>query len=184
MTDDGEPNNKALRYARRGLGQGGAADVSYYFYAWYLAELSGPNPMITKWSHDIPYVYEKGNCRYWQPETISNFETLHARPLPRHAPGLGPRRRSRQDIIDELHAKFYGAAAKEMAAYWHFIDDVWVKTPEYAGCGFGHLRRWTRANMAKARTLMDAADKAAKTDIEKQRVEMAERVAGAVRASS
>ena len=32
-----------------------------------LAEASAPNPMIAKWGTDIPYVYAKGNCRYWQP---------------------------------------------------------------------------------------------------------------------
>src|SRR5439155_11156560 len=60
-----------------------------------------------------------------------------------------------------------------MAAYWHFIDDVWAKTPEYSGCAFGHLRRWKRDNLTKARSLMDKAIVAAKTAAEKQRVEMA-----------
>ena len=44
-----------------------------------------------------------------------------------------------------------------MADYWHFIDRVWIDTPEYAGCGFGYLRRWNRKNMARARQLMDKA---------------------------
>src|SRR5262249_39044042 len=81
MTDDGEPNNKALRALVEGWGKAASA-TSYYFYGWFLAEASAPNPMITKWGVDIPYVYAKGNCRYWQPETISNFETsLHAHTL-------------------------------------------------------------------------------------------------------
>jgi hypothetical protein len=171
MSDDGEPNNKALRSIVEGWAKV-APRTSYYFYAWFLAELSGPNPMIAKWSNDIPYIYEKGNCRFWQPETITNFESsMHAHHLGIRLawdPTLKP-----AAIIDELHQKLYGSAAKEMAAYWHFIDDVWAKTPEYAGCGFGHLRRWNRANMTKARTLMDAAIKVAKTDVEKQRIEMA-----------
>jgi hypothetical protein len=171
MSDDGEPNNKALRSIVEGWAKV-APRTSYYFYAWFLAELSGPNPMIAKWSHDIPYIYKKGNCRFWQPETITNFEScMHAHCLGLRL-GWDPDQKP-ADIIDELHQKLYGSAAKEMAAYWQFIDDVWVKTPEYAGCGFGHLRRWTRDNMTKARTLMDAAIKAAKTDVEKQRVEMA-----------
>jgi len=128
--------------------------------------------MIAKWSHDIPYIYQKGNCRFWQPETITNFEScMHA-----HTLGIrlawDPTEKPR-DIIDELHEKLYGTAALPMAAYWRFIDDVWVKTPEYAGCGFGHLRRWTRANLDKAHELMKRARGAATTDVVKQRVEMA-----------
>jgi hypothetical protein len=171
MNDDGEPNNKALRHIVEGWAKV-SPRTSYYFYAWFLAELSGPNPMMAKWGHDVPYIYEKGNCRFWQPETITNFEScLHAQHLglrlawdPKEKPA---------DVFAELHEKLYGSAAKEMAAYWQFIDDVWAKTPEYSGCGFGHLRRWNRANMTKAIALIGAAKKAARTPTEKERVEVA-----------
>jgi hypothetical protein len=171
ITDDGEPNNKAFRALVEGWGKAAAA-TSYYFYGWFLAELSGPNPMIAKWGTDIPFVYQKGNCKYWQPETMTNFEScLHA-----HTLGIrlawDPTQEPRA-IVRELHEKFYGSAAKEMAAYWYYIDDVWVKTPEYAGGGFGHLRRWTPEHMAKARQLLDRASAACKTDAERARVRMA-----------
>lgn len=171
MNDDGEPNNKALRAIVEGWAKA-APRTSYYFYAWFLAELSGPNPMMAKWGHDVPYIYEKGNCRFWQPETITNFESCF------HAHHLGLRlawdpTEKPEAIFAELHRHFYGSAAKEMAAYWRFIDEAWYKTPEYAGCGFGHLRRWNRTVMKQALTLMEAARKAARTDIEKQRVEQA-----------
>src|SRR5205807_2360443 len=73
MSDDGEPNNKALRSIVEGWAKV-SPRTSYYFYAWFLAELSGPNPMIAKWSHDVPYGYKKGNCRFWQPETTTDIE--------------------------------------------------------------------------------------------------------------
>jgi hypothetical protein len=171
ITDDGEPNNKAFRALVRGWARAAPA-TSYYFYAWFLAELSGPNPMITKWGTDVPFVYREGNCRYWQPETMPNFEScLHAHTLGIRLawdPSQDPRA-----VVRELHEKFYGSAAREMAAYWHYIDDVWVKTPEYAGCGFGHLRRWTPARLAECRNLLDRAAAACKTDAEKARVQMA-----------
>lgn len=171
MTDDGEPNNKAFRTLVKGWGKAASA-TSYYFYGWNLAELSGPNPMIAKWSIDIPYVYKKGNCKFWQPETVPNFEScLHAHTLGIRLawdPSQDPRA-----IVRELHEKFYGHAAKEMASYWHYIDDVWVKTPEYAGAGFGHLRRWTPERLTKARRLLNTAAAACKTAPEKARVEMA-----------
>ncbi len=172
MNDDRVPNNKDLRFIVEGWAKA-APKTSYYFYSWFLAELSGPNPMIKKWSEDIPYVYKHGNCVMWQPETITNFESSF------HAYALGfslawdPTRDPKQ-IIDELNTKFYGNAAKEMGAYWAFIDEVWYGVPEYSGCGFGHLRRWNLENMKKARVLMDAGKAAAKTQMEKDRIAMAD----------
>ena len=61
-----------------------------------------------------------------------------------------------------------------MAAYWHFIDDVWVNTPEYAGCGFGYLRRWTPERLTEARALDGRGQAAAQTDAEKERVALAD----------
>src|SRR5262245_12567287 len=102
MSDDGEPNNKVLRYLVEGWGKMVPA-TSYYFYAYNLAELSSPNPMITRWGHDIPYIYQKGKCLYWQPETLTNFETsMHA-----HHVGLRMAWDNALDskaIVKELHA--------------------------------------------------------------------------------
>jgi hypothetical protein len=171
MSDDGEPNNKAFRFLVEGWGKAVPA-TSYYFYAFNLAEVSSPNPMIAKWGHDIAYIYDKGKCQYWQPETLTNFETsLHA-----HQLGIRiawDRSQDPKAIVADLHEKFYGNAWHEMAAYWQHIDDVWVKTPEYAGCGFGHLRRWTTQQLVKARQLVDQAAAACVTDAEKSRVRMA-----------
>ena len=78
MDDDRVPGNKDLRYIVEGWAKK-APRTSYYFYAWFLAEPSAPNPMLTKWGHDVPYVLAKGNCAFWQPETQPNFETsMHA----------------------------------------------------------------------------------------------------------
>jgi hypothetical protein len=171
MSNDGEPNNKALRRIVEGWAKAAPA-TSYYFYGYNLAELSGPNPMLAKWGHDIPYVYWKGNCRYWQPETVSNFETsLHA-----HWLGLRLAWDPEQDvkaIIRDLNERFYGQAGKAMADYWQHIDDVWVKTPEYSGCGFGHLRRWTPERLARARQLLRQAQAQARTPAEKERIDLA-----------
>src|SRR5262249_53883073 len=108
MNDDGEPNNKSFRALVEGWGKA-AQSTSYYFYAFNLAEVDSPNPMITKWGHDIPYIYAKGNCQYWQPETQSNFDTCM------HAQLMGIRMawdnaQKPADIIHELHTKFYGSA--------------------------------------------------------------------------
>jgi hypothetical protein len=171
MNDDGEPNNKALRAIVEGWSKA-APEVSYYFYGYYLAEVSCPNPMITRWGHDVPYIYQKGHCKYWQPETITNFETsLHAHYLGLRLawdPSLDPRK-----IVRELHEKFYGSAGKEMADYWRFIDETWVKTSEYAGCGFGHMRRWPPEKLTQARQLVDKAAAACKSEMERARASIA-----------
>lgn len=172
MNDPGEPNNRTFRELVEGWGKVVPA-TSYYFYAYYLAEASSPNPMLTKWGHDIPYIYTKGACRYWQPETITNFETsLHA-----HWLGLrmawDPSQKP-EAIIDEINQRLYGSAAPAMAAYWRHIDQTWVNTPEYAGCGFGHLRRWTVEKLTEARRLMNAAKEAASNDAERARVRLAD----------
>jgi hypothetical protein len=171
MTDYRVPGNKELRYLIEGWGKK-ARMTSMYFYGWFLAEPSAPNPMITKWGTDVPIVL-KNNCRFWQPETVPNFETsMHALYLGNRLawdPSLRP-----QHVIDELHAKFYGHAAREMAAYWTFIDRVWVDTPEYSGCGFAYLRRWTPERLAEARRLLNAARAACKTPTEQARVRLAD----------
>jgi hypothetical protein len=171
MTDDRVPGNKELRYLVEGWGRK-ARMTSMYFYGWFLAEPSAPNPMITKWGTDAPIVF-KNNCQFWQPETLPNFESsMHALYLGNRLAwdaSLRPK-----DVIDELHAKFYGHASREMAAYWTFIDNVWVDTPEYSGCGFGYLRRWTPMSLAIARRLIDGARAACQTPSEQARVRLAD----------
>ena len=171
MTDDRVPDNEALRYAIEGWGRL-ASVVGYYFYGWLLAEPSAPSPFITKWSEDLRFIYDKGNCKVWDPETLSTFEnTLPALYLgtrmawdPKQDPGV---------IIKEVFTNFYARVAEEMSDYWHFIDRVWTETPEYSGCGFGHLRRWDPARLLTARQLMDKALRGCKAPVEKFRVGMA-----------
>jgi len=171
MTMDEVPDNKELRHLIEGWGKA-ARMTSVYFYAWFLAEPSAPNPMIAKWSVDVPFVL-RNNCQFWQPETTANFETsMHALYLGCRLawnPALKP-----ADVIEELNTRFYGGASKEMTAYWNFIDEVWVSTPEYSGCGFGYLRRWTPARLDRARQLMNEALAACQTPVEIQRVRLAD----------
>jgi hypothetical protein len=171
MTDDAVPDNKEFRALIEGWGKA-AKYTSVYFYAYFLAEPSAPNPMIKKWSIDVPFVLRHG-CQFWQPETMPNFETsMHALYLGNRLawdPALKP-----ADIVDELHKKFYGAAAAPMAAYWTHIDDCWTTVPEYSGCGFGYLRRWTPERLARARELITAALAAAETPLELRRIRLAD----------
>jgi hypothetical protein len=170
MTMPGVPGNEELRSLIEGWGKK-ARMTSIYFYGWFLAELTAPNPMITKWGIDVPFVL-KNNCKFFQPETTSNFETSM------HGLYMGLRlawnpAQKPADIVADINTRFYGHAAREMAAYWNFIDHVWVDTPEYSGAGFGYRRRWAPARMKQARALLNAGLARAVTPAEKYRIEMA-----------
>ncbi|MBC7821500.1 MAG: DUF4838 domain-containing protein [Planctomycetaceae bacterium] len=172
LNDPGEPNNKSMQHLVEGWGKVVPA-TSYYFYGFYLAEVSSPNPMLTKWGHDIPFIYQRGACRYWQPETLTNFDTS----LQAHWLGLrmawDPSQKP-EAIVDEINSRLYGSAGTAMSAYWRHIDDTWVKVPEYAGCGFGHLRRWNVEKLTEARRLMNAGRAACVTEAETARVKLAD----------
>jgi hypothetical protein len=171
MDDDRVPGNSELRELVLGWGRK-ARQTSHYFYGYYLAEPLGPQPMLRKWEHDVPFALTKGNCKFWQPETLPNFEYfMHAQYMALRL-AWDPARKP-ADVYAEINTLFYGKAAAEMAAYWDFVDRVWVESPEFSGCGFGHLRRWPAAKLKEARTLMNAARKAAGTPAEKFRVELA-----------
>ena len=172
ITDDNVPGVEDYRLMVEGWGkasQSGATSV--YFYAFNLAEAGAPFPMIKKWSVDIPVVYKHG-CKYWQPETMPNFDTTF------HALNLGLRMawdptRKPEEILAELNEKFYGNAAQEMTNYWNHIDHVWTSVPEYSGSGLYFIKRWTPEALTTARSYMNEGLAAAKTPAEKFRVELA-----------
>jgi hypothetical protein len=171
ITDESAPNNAEYRKLLEGWARV-APRISYYPYAYYLAEISAPYPLIRKWSVDLP-LYYKNNCAFWQPETTANFETTM------HGLYLGMRlawdpSQDPKAIIRELNERFYGNAAPAMTAYWNYIDSLWVDVPEYTGGDFGYLLRFTPEVMARARELIDAAVAACRTDLERERVKLAE----------
>lgn len=171
MNDPREPNNVVLRELVEGWAKIVPA-TAYYFYAYNLAETGTPNPMLAKWGHDVPYVIDKGKCRYWQPETITNFEScLHALYMSNRLawdPSEKP-----ADVYAELHQKFYGHAGKAMAAYWQSIDDMWTQSNEFSGCGFGHMRRFTPEKLSVSEKFLQQAERDSQADAEKFRVKMA-----------
>lgn len=170
MTWEGIPGNEALRAAVTGWADK-ADKVAYYFYGWFLAEPSAPSPFICKWGEDLKFIYAKGGCRFWQPETLatfdSNFLGLYMSLRMAWDPNQDP-----DDIIAELHKKFYGQAAKPMLDYWYLVDQVWTTSEECSGCGFGHLRRWSPAHLGLARQLLEVARKNVRSRTVMQRVEM------------
>ncbi len=172
MSDSRVPGNTELRTVIDRWGRIAPTGTSIYFYGYFLSELVAPNPMLTKWGYDVPYVLEH-HARYWQPETLPNFDTSM------HALYMGMKvafdsRLKPNDVYADIDAKFYGAAGAAMHAYWREVDRLWVDIPEYSGGGFGHLRRFTPERLAHLRHLLDVAKAAARTEMERRRVEIAD----------
>jgi hypothetical protein len=171
VTETGDPDSATMRSLMEGWGKA-ARMTGHYYYAWFLAEQTAPNPMIRKWSIDVPFAL-KNNCQFFQPETTGNFETtMHALYLgPKLAwnPSLQP-----EEIINEINTRFYGNAAKEMAAYWDYVDRVWIDTKEYSGSRNTHFKRFTPERIKTMRAMLNAAKARAKTPPEKFRITMAD----------
>ncbi|MDA0842271.1 MAG: DUF4838 domain-containing protein, partial [Planctomycetota bacterium] len=148
-----------------------AQRTAFRGYGFNLAELSAPNPFITKWATDIP-ILMNNNCAYWMPETKGGFESM----LPGYYlgtrlpfdPTLKP-----EVVLQDLMERFYGAAAEPMSRYWHRMDRAWLEANEYAGCGFGYLRMFTPEVLKDARTAINEALSKCRTIPEYRRVELA-----------
>ncbi len=154
-------------------GWGRVADrIVYRGYGMNLAEITAPNPFITKWSVNIPILLEN-NMAYWAPETMAGWESMMPGYYLSFRMTFYPDEKP-DDILEEMWRLFYGAAAEPMAAYWHLIDRAWIETEEYSGCGFGYLRMFTPEIMEEARRHIDQALAACETVVEYQRVKMIE----------
>jgi hypothetical protein len=143
-------------------------------YGFNLAELSAPNPFITKWGTDIP-IFMSNNLAFWQPETKGGFESM----LPGYYLGVrlpfDPKEKP-EAVLRDLWMRFYGPAAVPMSNYWKRIDRAWLEASEYAGCGFGYLRMFTPEVLREARAAIDEALKLAgnPSGMEYRRVKLAD----------
>jgi len=132
-----------------------SSSIGFYAYGFNLAELSAPNPFITKWGTDIPIIMSN-KCDYWMPETKGGFESM----LPGYylATRLTFDPAQKTDaVIQDLMDRFYGPAAEPMSRYWHRMDRAWIDANEYAGCGFGYLRIFTPEVLQGARADINEA---------------------------
>ncbi len=170
MDDDRVPHNAEVREIVEGWGRI-AQRTSMYMYGFFLADPGPPNPMLSKWGRDVPYVLAH-NVKYWQPETIPNFETsMHALYMSMRVTFDASQKA--EDIFDEMNERLYGPASAAMSEYWRFVDGIWVKTPEYSGGWFGQTHRFSPDRLKRMRELMTAAETAAQTEAQRKRVALA-----------
>lgn len=164
------PSRPDLRPIVEGWGKVAPQGVSYYNYMFHLAETSVPYPMMHQMSEEMPIVYSS-NVTFWQPETMPNFDSV--------LPAMWLTMRMSWDcnlkpdeVLDDFFRTFYGATAKPMRRYWQIFDDAWTDVPEHAGCGWGHMRRFTPKVLLAAREAMNEALHIAATSVEYQRVKI------------
>ena len=172
MDMDAVPDNIALRDIVAGWGKASQA-MSYYFYAYYLADPVSTAPFLRKWAVDIPYIYKNGSCRYWQPETMGNNEFFFMAQWMAQRMAWNPE----QDpwaLYREANDAMYGPAAETMWAFWNAVDKCWVETPEYSGAGWGHLNRFTPERVAEISALIARAANEAGVGPARERVRLAE----------
>lgn len=168
-SNDACPGAREARRAFEGWSEH-SEHLAFRSYAFNLAEPAAPNPMLRKWSYDLPFVF-RHKARFFQPETLPNFETT----LPGLYLGIRLAWNQRQDpdvVLRDLFAQFYGRASAQARAYIDFIDRAWTDSNEFSGGALGYARRFTPARMLEARRLLNEAKQACASGAERQRIEL------------
>jgi hypothetical protein len=169
MTATNQPNGTILLDMLQGWAKV-APSLAYYAYGMNLAEITAPNPFITKWGTDIPIIL-KNNVKFWAPETMGGWESMMPGFYLSTRMTFDPNEKP-EDILADMWPRFYGAAAEPMSRYWNRMDKAWIDSNEFAGAGFGYLKIFTPEVMKGARDDINEALKKANTPFIKQRVEM------------
>lgn len=168
------PDNDGLRYIVDGWGSI-CKTMSYYYYGYFLAAPLSTYPCLRKWAYDVKAAFEKGSCRYWQPESFANAEFFAMAQWM----GLQMAWDPSQDpwkLLKEANDALYAPAADEMWTFWNEVDKLWVETPEYSGGGWGHLNRFKGGCFERLMPYLDrAAAKAAGNEKALRRIGLARR---------
>jgi hypothetical protein len=138
-------------------------NIAYRTYNYNLAECVVPFPMLSVWSHDIPYLKQHGAIGI-------NLETLASWQL--YGPHLYLSLRLAYDpaadpsaLLDDYFARFYGpAAGPAMKQYWTDVDRAFAGLHAHAGSFFAVHKVYTPEFLAHCRQLIDKATAAAKGD--------------------
>ncbi len=171
MNDPKAPGSKELLELVKAWNRKDRA-LSYYAYAFNLADVAAPYPMIKKWSEDLPVIFA-GNYRYWMPETVAAYETNFIAMYLGMRLSYDPKMKV-SDILSDLYGKCYGNAAAAMQKYWMTADAGATETGEYAGCSFGFYKMFPPERMALMRKYMNEALSSDITRLEFERIELAD----------
>ncbi len=139
-------------------------------YNYNLAELSVPFSKTSIWKDDIPYLHERG-CIGLNIETLYLWHIYgpHSYLITRLAWDADA---DVDAIMDDFYTRFCGPAAPYVKAYWERIDKAYREADIHVGSFYGLHVIWTPGLVETCQEDLDAAAKAADTDLVKKRVEM------------
>jgi len=169
MTWPNHPNKTWLIDLVKGWGKA-APQAAYYAYGMNLAEITAPNPFITKWGANLPIILKNG-FTHWTPETMGGWESMMPAFYMSTRITFYPQEKP-EDVVAELMQRFYGDAAEPMSAYWRHMDRCWIETEEYAGSAYGYLKMFPPAKLEQARMYIDDALARCQTVEHYQRVKL------------
>lgn len=144
--------------------------IGWRTYNYNLAECTVPFSKLTIFKSDFSYLHKIGcigvnlECfaqwHIYGPHTYAAARMLWDVDLDLEA------------LMDDFYTKFCGKAAPYVKSYWERIDRAYRETNAHAGSYFAVHYFWTPEVVKASQADLDAALKAADTDLIRQRVEM------------
>ena len=146
---------------------------AYRTYNFNLAECCVPFSLVDTWSHDIPYLADKG-CIAINNESLGGWNIygpfLYLSARLAYEPKADPKK-----VMDDYYMSFYGPkAGPMMKEYWEAIDKAFVDMKCHAGGFYAVTEVYTPEFLNKCQAMLDRAAAAAKGDSKvEQRVAIA-----------
>jgi len=141
-----------------------------YDYNYNLAEVTVPISKITYMKENIPFLKQSGCLGI-------NLESMSAWHLYGPHTYLASRLMWRADapadaILADYYEQLFGQAAPQVKAYWDHIDAAVVACKVHCGSFYSLHAIWTPELVKACQADLDAADKAAESDLVRQRIAM------------
>jgi len=144
--------------------------IGWREYNYEVAELCVPFSKVTTFREDIPFLKKQG-CLGLNIECLALWHIYgpHTYLVARLAWDADA---DVDAIMDDFYTRFCGAAAAYVKAYWERIDRAIRDTKAHAGCFYAVHTFWTPDLLRACEEDLNAAAKAADSDLIRRRVEM------------
>lgn len=145
-----------------------APHIGYRTYNFNLAESITPYSKISIYKQEIPFL-KAHNCSALNFETFGSWaiEGPHTYLSARLAWDAGA---NVDAIMAEFYDRLFGKAAPHVRYYWERVDRAFVEAATHAGSFYCLPRIWTPEMLRACTKDLEAAEKAAQSDIIRQRV--------------
>jgi hypothetical protein len=139
-------------------------------YNYQVAELTVPFSKVNVWRQDIPYLKKRG-CVGLNIECLATWHIYGPHTW------LVSRMMWKTDLdvdatMNDFYLRFCGKAAPHVKAYWERIDKAVATSPAHSGSFYSNHVIWSPELLAACTADLDAAARAADTDLARKRVGM------------